>query len=248
MSPDSFAEAARRAAADAPLPRRALPAEKHVTTDAEPDGYRFWCPHDGSPGDEVVVKLPGMSQRFAVTIPEGVLPGEEFIVPMPTTAAETEPEPEPEPTIQWDDFPEATVTTWKESPRTLFGENEMQGFREADRRAAIAADRRAAIAADRLAAIAADRLAAIAAEPETGPDQEPGNVPRSLSPLALMSGMRDRLSRIGKQPKDPNSDVNPKLRLAVGDRFPAQESGGTADDDSAVDLSKPPVRWLKPTA
>lgn len=43
----------------------------------------FTCPDSKQAGDEIEFTLPGMPQRFAATIPEGVVPGEEFIVRVP---------------------------------------------------------------------------------------------------------------------------------------------------------------------
>ena len=40
----------------------------------------FKCPQTKGAGQEIEFTLPGMPQRFAATIPEGVGPGDEFIV------------------------------------------------------------------------------------------------------------------------------------------------------------------------
>jgi hypothetical protein len=43
----------------------------------------FKCPQTKGAGQEIEFTLPGMPQRFAATIPEGVGPGDEFIVRVP---------------------------------------------------------------------------------------------------------------------------------------------------------------------
>ena len=43
----------------------------------------FKCPPNRRSGEEIEFTLPGMPQRFAATVPEGVEPGDEFIVRVP---------------------------------------------------------------------------------------------------------------------------------------------------------------------
>ena len=43
----------------------------------------FKCPESKRAGQEIEFTMPGMPQRFAATIPEGVNPGDEFIVRVP---------------------------------------------------------------------------------------------------------------------------------------------------------------------
>jgi hypothetical protein len=43
----------------------------------------FKCPESKQAGQEIEFTMPGMPQRFAATIPEGVNPGDEFIVRVP---------------------------------------------------------------------------------------------------------------------------------------------------------------------